>query len=117
MTRCAVRQKIVRHSWASAVGGRFSDAALLESAVGLATSEERRSVLSQALPLAWAKLDLGALPELLALLLPERRWIGHFIGVIALPGEDREAPRGALCRPSATPAPTATRDRGRAHCI
>lgn len=117
MSRYAVRQKMVRHAWAASSVGRFSEAALLEGAVGLATTEERRSVPSQALPLALAKLDLGALPEMLALLLPERRRIGYIIGVIALPDEDCEAPGGAICRPSATCAPTAARNRRSAHCI
>jgi hypothetical protein len=45
------------------VGGRFSEAALLESAVGLAMTDEGRAVLRQALPVAWAKLDLPPLGE------------------------------------------------------
>jgi hypothetical protein len=203
MARYAVRQQMVRQAWAAAVGGRFSEAALLESAVGLATTAERRAVLRQALPLAWAKLDLapldewyaatglpgeafdaidhalekglpegnrerlhayalspgefpallflalvvsrlpgriydpagphaavratlwhvpelivaimrtlppkfdlGALPEMLTLLLPERRRIEHMVGVIALPEEDCEAPAEPYAgRPRPPPPP------------
>ena len=60
MSRYAVRQKIIRQAWAAAVGGRFSEAALLESAVGLGRTEEARSILRKALPMAWAQLDLHA---------------------------------------------------------
>jgi len=63
MTRYSVRQNIVRQAWVAAVGGRFSEAALLESAVGLAMTDEGRAVLRQALPVAWAKLDLPPLGE------------------------------------------------------
>ncbi len=63
MSRYAVRQKMIRKAWAAAVGGRFSEAALLESAAGLAMTEEGRAALRQALPIAWAKLDVPVMAE------------------------------------------------------
>lgn len=54
---------MIRKAWAAAVGGRFSEAALLESAAGLAMTEEGRAALRQALPIAWAKLDVPVMAE------------------------------------------------------
>lgn len=50
------RSRLVRQAWKASVGGRFSEAVLIESAVSMA-DEKLRPKLRQALPTVWLHLD------------------------------------------------------------
>jgi hypothetical protein len=50
------RSRLVRQAWKASVGGRFSETALIESAVSMA-DEKLRPKLRQALPAVWLHLD------------------------------------------------------------
>ncbi len=50
------RTQLIRSAWKASAGGRFSEVALVESAVALA-DEKLRPKLRQALPSAWLHLD------------------------------------------------------------
>ena len=50
------RARLVRLAWKASAAGRFSETALVESAVAMA-DEKHRSKLRQALPAAWLHLD------------------------------------------------------------
>lgn len=50
------RTRLIRHAWKAAAAGRFSETALVESAVAMA-DEKHRPKLRQALPALWLRLD------------------------------------------------------------
>jgi hypothetical protein len=56
MYESMARSQLVRLAWKASLGGRFSEASLVEMAAGLA-DEKHRPKLRQALPAAWLHLD------------------------------------------------------------